>query len=93
MHSKSSSRYINEIRTTSKPPKQTKLFHNLDGNNEKKDSADTSNIPLESREIKNGDVSKDECKERFAPITQQTGGYTSYLKSHKMCIFYFVKET
>lgn len=32
----------------------------LDGNNEKKNMADTSNIPRESRKIKNGDVAKDE---------------------------------
>lgn len=64
-----------------------------DGNNEKKDSADTSNMPLESKKINNGDVAKDECKESFAQITQQTGGYTSYLKSHKLCIFYLVKLT
>lgn len=68
------------------------IIENEDGNNEKQNSADTSNIPLESTKIKNGDVAKDECKASFAQITQQTGGYTSYLKSHKLSIFYFVKE-
>lgn len=72
---------------------QQNCFIVLDGNNEKKNMADTSNIPRESRKIKNGDVAKDECKESFAQITQQTCGYTSYLKSHKLCIFFFVKET
>nr|XP_034337105.1 uncharacterized protein LOC117692656 isoform X2 [Crassostrea gigas] len=33
---------------------------NEDGNNKKKDSADTSNMPLESKKINNGDVAKDE---------------------------------
>lgn len=72
---------------------QQNIFIILDGNSEKKDSADTSNMPLESMKLNNGDVPKDECKEKFAQITQQTGGYTLYLKSHKLCIFYFVKVT
>lgn len=63
------------------------FFLILDGNNEGKILADTSNMPLESKKLENQDANIDECKESFAQITQHTGGYTSYLKSHKMCIF------
>lgn len=62
------------------PNKQNFVFLILDGNNEGKVLADTSNMPLESKKLENEDVTIDECKKSFAQITQQTGGYTSYLK-------------
>lgn len=69
------------------------FFLILDGNNEEKNSADTSNMPLQSKKIKNGDVAIDECKESFGQITQQTGGYTSYL-NHIKCAYFtsYVKQ-